>query len=648
MQKVLELSQLRANILRQPELHFTDGEYTYVTSGKRIGHGGMGSAYLVTRWKGDEPGQVVVAKTFREEFLLTLRDDDIARRHFDHYDKLLEQLQPLHHENVLPVLLSRPIADNFILVTPLAGSSLMAVLAGQSMSARERVWLLCDALRGLEVLHGRGIVHRDFTLQNILTIGDRTVVFDFDISVSLSLLGTDQRTYNGYYQGRILGAPEFSIAPELLDDVLGDQPISPAIDVYSVGTALYALFSEESVYGSVPDLATLLVRIAMGIVHRRESRIRYQPSVPKVLWPIIETCLEREPERRYANATQVLQALEVALERLSEDESHGPTRKTLGYGVTQITSSPEQLFEARSDPSITLDEIKRMEQSVGRYGYFIAEGLGKVKGNPIYLVVPDPELVADGRFPDENHYRKIVTAIDLRGRPRAFVDTWLGKIFPILRQVRHGYMTALYKVAHDEESQLLLLFSEYVSDPRFGTDLLEHELNLEEVFGLGLLVALSIARLHNQGLAHNNVDARSLVFKGFPDNGRVVPLFLGLVAPSLDPEARGDDVRRLAALLVGLIHQGRIDALRPDLRVLVERARTDLTDISAATGGAAGPTIHVLVHLCARALGAIDPNFELVRKHGGDVSAFADLMIRHSLYNKLFMQKKPDPPPNDD
>jgi serine/threonine protein kinase len=640
------IGQLRAVELRQPELQFVDGEWTYVTSGKRIGHGGMGAAYLVTRWREGEPGQVVVAKTFREEFLLTLRDDEVARRHFDHYELLLDELKTIEHAHLLPVLQAKAIADNFLLVTPLAGGSLMTVLAGNKISPRERVWMLCDALKGLAALHARGIIHRDFTLQNILTMGDRAVLFDFDISVAPRLLPDGQRSYNAYYEGRILGAPEFSIAPELLDDVLGEQELSPAIDVYAAGTALHALFSNDSIYGDVPDLATLLTRIAMGVVHKRESRISFSPEVPRVLHPIIETCLERDPERRYASAQQLLASLEVALERLSEEEREGPLRKTLGYGVTQVTPSPEELFAEAADPGLSLDDFRSMERVADRYGYVLQQSLGKVKGHAIFLVAPDPELVAKGQFPDDNPYRKILTAIDLRGRDRAYVETWLGKIAPLLRRLRQGFLTSLYKVVHDEESQQLLLFSEYIDDPRFGTDLAEHELNLEEVFGLGLIVALSIARLHGQGLAHNNVEPRSLLFKGFRDSGRVQTLFVGLVDPSFAPEARANDVRQLASMLAALIRPARVDVLRAELRAIVERSQADLADIAATTPGSieSAPTIHIIVHLCARALGALDGNFELVRKHGGDVAAFADLMIRHSLYNKLYTRRAPEPP----
>src|SRR5262245_44943458 len=221
----MELGRLPSEDLARPDGVFSAGTYRYVTAGKRLGGGGMGSAWLVTRRGSGEEDQIVVAKTFREEFLATLREDEVARRHFDHFEQLTEEMKDLEHPNVLPVHLLAPISDNYLLVTPLGGKSLLQTVTAHQLSPHERVWIFCDALRGLQALHSLGIVHRDFTLHNVLTQGDRGIVFDFDVSICPAMLPEELRTYGGYYEGRILGSPEFSIAPELLDDLLCTWPI---------------------------------------------------------------------------------------------------------------------------------------------------------------------------------------------------------------------------------------------------------------------------------------------------------------------------------------------------------------------------------------------------------------------------------------
>ena len=638
----LSLARLRASDLEQDQVRFTDGKFLYLTSGERLGHGGMGNVWSVERrplGHEDEAPELVVGKTFREEFLVLLREDETARRRFDHFEQVIEELKAIRHPNVLPVLMVSPIADNYLMVSPLAGQSLLAELSAQSMSPSARIKLLCEGLRGLGELHARGIVHRDFTLHNVLTLDHRAAVFDFDLSVAPAMLPESERTYHAYYQGRIAGSPEYSVAPELLDDVLGQGLISPRVDVYAVGTALYALFTDDSLYGEVPDLSTLLYRIAEGVVRRRESRVRFPEGMPDGLRPIIERCLQREPEARYADANEVCAALE-ALE-LDEVGREAPRRfrKTVGYVFTQVSFTFEQVFQTRLDAAVTREELKRAETTLARHGYLVEKSLGFVKGHPIFLAIPDPKLVASGRFPEENTYRKIVTAIDVSARlnPQRFVDDWLGRVLPILTRVREGFLTPLFKVIHEKETDQLLLFSEYIADPRFGTDLEAHELSLEEVFGLGLIGATSVARLHAQGLAHNNVRLESLVFKGRREAGQVWPLLLGLVEPSFDPAAREEDVRNLAGMIGALIRQTRIDALRPEVRVAVEAVRARLLRLASGEPRVPPPTIADLTEVLAEGLGAIEPNFDIVRRHGGDIAAFADLLVRHSLYNKLYM-----------
>jgi serine/threonine-protein kinase len=640
----LQLARLRSANLEFADVPFTDGVHVYRTSGQRVGHGGMGNVWTVTQRplsRPDLPTQVVTAKTFREEFLFLLREDELARRRFDHFERVLDQLRPIDHPNVLPVLLVAPIADNYLLIAPLAGQSLLSLLSAQPLSPRERVRLFISALRGLSALHERGIVHRDFTLNNILTLPAATtempescVVFDFDLSVVPDLLDPEERTYNAYYQGRILGSPEFSIAPELVDEVLGQETISPRVDVYAAGTALFALFSDSSIYGEAADLSALFYRISEGLVRSGESRIVYPDSVPRPLRPIIQACLEREPSARFTNATALLRAVEHAAEELTLNEKRSVFRRTLDYVYTRITLTPEEKFKKSLDPSVSAADLARMETTLARHGYIVEKALGRVKGHPIYLTMPDPELVANGRFPEENTYRKIVTAIDVGAQPAGFVETWLGRVHPILASVRQGYLTALYKVVHERQSGELLLFSEYVADARFGTDLANQDLTLEEVFGLGLIVALTISRLHEHGLAHNNVRPESLVFKGNRSAGRVQSLFVGLVEPSFAPEALAEDVRRLAGMIVALIRQSRVDALRPTMRPMIERLRDRLRRLAA--GESRIPTIKAFIDVLADGLGAIESNFDLIRAHGGSVSAYADLLVRHSLYSRLY------------
>jgi hypothetical protein len=55
-----------------------------------------------------------------------------------------------------------------------------------------------------------------------------------------------------------------------------------------------------------------------------------------------------------------------------------------------------------------------------------------------------------------------------------------------------------------------------------------------------------------------------------------------------------------------------------------------------AGGEARTITIRAFLDVLADGLGAIEPNFDLVRAHKGNVTAYADLLVRHALYNRLY------------
>ena len=636
------LASLRSADFDAPGCVFEAEGTIYRTTGERVGQGGMGHAYHIDMLRPGEPTPLrAVGKLYRWEYLLQLRQDESARRFFDHGTRVLERLRGMRDLHLLPVLAAAPIGDNYLVVTPYAGESLVGLVLQDQVSPAERVQLLLGAVRGLRAMHEAHLVHGDFTLRNILihTKGEdrrNALLFDFDLSLALDELGG--ASYAAYYGGRIVGAPEFSLTPEQLDPVLEQLPITPARDFYAVGTALYGLFSDGSIYGDAGDLPSLLEAITDGVVREGKSKVPFPDDMPQPVRAIVNTCLERNPALRYPNTTELVRALERATAQLSASAA-GRHRQTLGYVRVERKRGLADVFAERADASVPFETIAAMMQVVARHGYVVEKSLGRVKRHPIFLVAPDPTLLATGRFPDSNLYRKVVTAIDLSSRPdaEAYVATWMGRIVPVLQGVRQQVLTALHKVVYDRPSGQLLLFSEYLADPRFGADLAKHRLPLDEALGLGIIVAAQIARLHEHGLAHNNVTLASLLFKHLPETGQVKPMFVGLVEPAFDPAAMEEDVRRLAGVLEALIARSRVNEAAPEHRPRLEELLDYLRALMRGEGSA--PMIGQLVDVLQQGLSLIEPNFAVVRRYGGDPVAFAHTITRHALFHYLWNER---------
>ncbi|WP_428265288.1 serine/threonine-protein kinase [Haliangium sp.] len=645
------LAELRAEDLRSEGRVFRHGDHLYRTTGQHLSHGGMGSVFLMERRSEAEgESEPVVGKVFHAQYLYQLRTDEITGR--DHRTTLdaIAHIARIDHPHLLPVYLSEPVADNHLFISPRKADTLLGLVARGALSARRRVRLLMQALRGLSVLHESRLLHRDFTLRNILVdaAGEHAYLFDFDLALHLD--GIAGTTYRAHYQGRIFGSPGFSVAPELVAENLMDRAVTPRLDIYAIGGALFRLFSEHTPHGPTTDMWGLLMNIAEGLVFAGHSRIDYPDEVPSPLRPVIDRCLERDPGQRFGSVRLALEELERCLDQLDdsvptatggfrkvETMIHSaapvPDRTGTGRWRAEIRSLPG----ASQGPCVTPSFTDLLSAALERYGYRIERNLGQVRERPIYLVAPIPELVASGKFPYANTYPKIVTIVNLNLMPDAqqALEQWFGSFLPVLESVRQGQFTSLHKSIYDEFTGYLMLFSEFVADPRFGTDLAEHALTLREAFALAFLVIRQVGHLHEHGMAHNNVRAESLLFKGMPATRTVLPCMVGLVDPALAPEALADDVRNLAALILSWMHPARIEAAEQSLRRQVEALRQRLAGI-AFSELATPPAIDELFALVANALSTVDDNFRVLREHRGDLQRYLLLVVSHGLYHLLW------------
>ena len=158
--------------------------------------------------------------------------------------------------------------------------TLLEAITKHNLTPRARTKLLVQALEGLATLHAARLVHRDFTLRNILVDEGANVAYLFDFDLAMSLDDVGNQTYRNYYKGRIFGSPGWSVAPETVDQALMDSPINTSLDIYAIGGALHGLFTEQLLYGPADDMWALLIRIAEGVVVGGSSKVFYPDGVP--------------------------------------------------------------------------------------------------------------------------------------------------------------------------------------------------------------------------------------------------------------------------------------------------------------------------------------------------------------------------------
>ncbi len=636
------IGTLRSEDLQRDGVVFRYNHYLYRTTGTHLSNGGMGTVYELTR-RDDESGAVeaIVGKVFHASYLHQLRTDEVTRR--DHHNNLaaMARIAALEHPNILPTYVSAPIADNYLFVTPRMGMTLIEAIAKHDLTPRARTKLLVQALEGLSTLHAARLIHRDFTLRNILVDEGANVAYLFDFDLAMSLDDVANQTYRTYYKGRIFGSPGWSVAPETIDQALMDTAINTSLDIYAIGGALHGLFTEQLLYGQADDMWALLIRIAEGVVVGGRSKVFYPESFPDQLRGVIEGCLERDPGQRFPSVQAVVQELRGMLRELPDETKRESRRRIPTSAEDDKAKAIESVAAHTADPSITSDMVRTAEGAVYQWGYNVERALGRVRGHPIFLAVPRHDLVQSGGFPDANIFPKLVTVIDLTrvADPRAFVESWQRYFWPILKRVRQGLLTSLHKVIYDAASSSLLLFSEYVDDPRFGDRVGDADLHIDGALALGFVVIRQVAALHEHGMAHNNISPGALLFKGVAENRAVVPAMIGLVEPAMGAEAMAGDCRALAGMILTWLRPNRIAALHQQIKPMFEALRAKLSswafDKSAQT-----PSIDQLVALVSDALALVDYNFSVLRDSGGDLQEYALLLVSLRLYHVLW----PNPP----
>ena len=629
---------LRSEDLAKANLVFRYNRYVYRTNGQHLSNGGMGSVYELER-RDDATGaeERVVGKVFHSNYLYQLRTDEVTRR--DHHNNLaaMARIAAIEHPNILPTYVSAPIADNYLFVTPRMGSTLLEAITKKNLTPRARTKLLIQALEGLATLHAARLVHRDFTLRNILVDEGANVAYLFDFDLAMSLDDIGNQTYRSYYKGRIFGSPGWSVAPETIDQALMDSPISTTLDIYAIGGAIHGLFTDQLLYGQADDMWALLIRIAEGVVVGGRSKVHYPDGFPTVLRGIIEGCLERDPTQRYPSVQAVIQELRGVLRELP-DERVRESKKRMPAPVDKDPASERTELEAPTlHPDITKEVLLSAERAVNEWGYNVERGLGRVRGHAVFLAAPRADMVAAGTFPDANIFPKLVTVIDLTKvkDPRKLVEDWQQYFWPILKRVRQGLLTSLHKVIYDANTSSLLLFTEYVDEPRFGDRIAELDLHIDGALALGFLVCRQVAALHEHGMAHHNISPNALLFKGAAATRTVMPAMIGLVEPAMGSDAMAEDIRALSGMILQWLRPNRVAALHVRIKPMFEALRSKLSTWAFDPQQRA-PSIDELNQLLSDGLALVDFNFSVLRDSGGDLQEYALLLISLRLYHLLW------------
>jgi serine/threonine-protein kinase len=256
-----------------------------------LGRGGMGVVYRATdrRLK-----RVVAIKILPPE--LGFRGDIRSR-----FLREAQTAAQLSHPNIVPIY-SVDEREGLVYFV-------MACVDGPTLAQREHDEgplpvevtrrLLREVADALAYAHARGVVHRDIKPDNILIDREsgRALVTDFGIARAVQG-GADSRLTA---TGVAIGTPAY-MSPE---QAAGDREIDGRSDLYSLGIVGYQMLA-----GRLPFEAMSTPSMLMKHIMEQPPQVTdFRPDAPPDLSAAVMKLLEKEPENRFATASDLSNVL---------------------------------------------------------------------------------------------------------------------------------------------------------------------------------------------------------------------------------------------------------------------------------------------------------------------------------------------------
>ncbi|MBZ0089552.1 MAG: serine/threonine protein kinase, partial [Thermoanaerobaculia bacterium] len=211
-----------------------------------------------------------------------------------------------------------------------------------------------QALRGLEAIHGAGVIHRDLSPDNLMITQDRrgrhqVKIIDLGLAKNLAATAGLEITQAGMFMGKLAYcSPEQAGA-------LKDAPLDHRSDVYSLAAVLYEMVTGRLPYDSENQHGYVLKRLTeapIPMVGRSEGI-----AVPPELDAMITRGLERDREKRWPDALSFLHALV----RVADQLRHVATQEVQVARPVPIVSAADTAARGGSRPGTS--ELSREERN---------------------------------------------------------------------------------------------------------------------------------------------------------------------------------------------------------------------------------------------------------------------------------------------
>ena len=257
-----------------------------------IGRGGMGVVY-----------KALDVRLGRFVALKFLPDDLVGNPQvLERFRREARAASALNHPNICTIHdISEEDGRTFIVMEYLEGSTVKDLITEHgALLLSQLVSIGIQTAEALEAAHERGIIHRDIKSANIfVTTSGRVKILDFGLAKMAPQTGAstlDNTDTGGWGMGTIA-----YMSPE---QALG-KSLDCRTDLFSLGVVLY-----EMAVGQRPFHGDTTGTLFLAVVQDAPKAVaEVNPSISQPLQGIINRCLEKDRQKRYQSAVEIVAEL---------------------------------------------------------------------------------------------------------------------------------------------------------------------------------------------------------------------------------------------------------------------------------------------------------------------------------------------------
>jgi eukaryotic-like serine/threonine-protein kinase len=270
-----------------------------------LGAGGMGEVY---RARDGRLGREVAVKVLSEEFSA---DPDRRKR----FEQEARSASALNHPNIVTIHdIGSSNSTTYIAMELVDGRTLREILHSGPLPTKRLLDLAFQIADGLANAHSAGIVHRDLKPENVMVSRDGVVkILDFGLAKLVKATPAESShlptTANQTRAGTVLGTVGY-MSPEQASG----KPLDFRSDQFSLGAILYEIATGKRAFqrGTAAETLTAIIR------EEPEPPATLNPAIPTPFRWILERCLQKDPEERYASTRDLARDIKSIREHLSD------------------------------------------------------------------------------------------------------------------------------------------------------------------------------------------------------------------------------------------------------------------------------------------------------------------------------------------